>query len=114
CIAKDGRIEARLGNITLKNASGNLDIKGKTGKVMVAYNDFENQNIKIETTVGSITLKLPNTAEFLLEAKTSSGSFQSDFPIKITDKKNINGQIGSKNNKVLLQTSSGSMKILKR
>ncbi len=114
CIVKDGKIENPRGSITLKNTSGNLDIKGKSGKVMVAYDDFENQNVSIETTVGSIVLELPSRAEFLLEAKTSTGSFECDFPIKITDKKNINGQIGSKNNKVLLQTSSGSMKILKR
>ncbi|BCZ49385.1 hypothetical protein psyc5s11_54520 [Clostridium gelidum] len=117
CIAKDARIETSSGSITLKNSNGNFNIKGKSTKVMVAYKEFKDQNINIETSSGSVILEIPSTAEFLIEATTSSGKFQSDFPINTagnTDKKKINGQIGMKNNKVLLQTSSGSIKILKK
>jgi len=52
----------------------------------------------------TFTLALPETDEFLVEAKASRGKFQFDFPIKTTDKKDIKGQMGTKNNKVLLKT----------
>lgn len=116
CTAKEARMATSSGSITLKNSSGNLDLKGESGKVMVAYKEFEDQNINIETLSGSVTLELPSIAEFLIEAQTSSGKFQSDFPINTTgntDKKKI-GQIGMKNNKILLQTSSGNINILKK
>ena len=103
-------------NINKVNAK-QLDIKGHSGKVKVAYDEFENQNINIETSSGGVTLALPSTAEFLIKAKTSSGKIQSDFPITMTgnnDKKNIEGQVGMKNNKVLLQTSSGSINIFNK
>jgi DUF4097 and DUF4098 domain-containing protein YvlB len=117
CLVKEGRVETSSGSITLKNSSGNFDLKGSSGTVLLTCKEFGNQNINIETSSGGVTLELPSTAEFLIEAKTSSGKFQSDFPIKTvgnTNKKSIDGQIGMKNNKVVLQTSSGSMKILKK
>ena len=132
--------------ITINSSSGNLDIKklgakkmeikGKSssvnidecivnetgietssGKVLVSYREFDDQNINIETLSGSVTLKFPDTAEFLVEAKTSTGKILSDFQIKengSTDKKKMDGKVGTKNNKVILQTSSGSIKILKK
>lgn len=117
CTTKKARIQNSSGSIILKNSSGNFDLKGKSGKVMVDYKEFENQNINIETLSGSVILELPKTAEFFIEAETSSGKFQTDFPIKMaedTDKRNIRGEVGGKNNKVSIKTSSGSMKILKK
>lgn len=117
CIAKKVEIETSSGNIALKNSIGDFSLKSSSGKVLVDYKNFDDQNINIETSSGSVTLELPDTAEFLVEAKTSSGKFQSDFSIDTvgnTAKKKIEGQVGTKSNKVLLQTSSGSMKILKK
>jgi DUF4097 and DUF4098 domain-containing protein YvlB len=114
CNAKKTKIITSSGNITLKNSVGDLDLKSSSGKVQADYMNFENQNMKIETASGSVKLELPDTAEFLVEAKTSSGDFKSDFPIQITNKKDVNGQIGTKNNTIMLQTLSGSMKICKK
>ncbi|MHB8062667.1 MAG: DUF4097 family beta strand repeat-containing protein [Ruminiclostridium sp.] len=117
CIVDEGTIESSSGSITFKNSSGNFNFKGTAGNISVAYKEFEDQNINIKTTAGNVTLELPSTAEFLLDAKTTSGKFQSDFPVKTmgnADKRKIESQIGTKNNKVFLQTSSGSIKLLKK
>lgn len=90
------------------------EIETSSGKVLVSYKEFEDQNITIATSSGSVTLELPETAKFFVEAKTSSGKFKSDFPINTTNKKDIRGQIGTKNNKISLKTSSGSISILKK
>lgn len=116
------KIDTKILDVKGKSSAINIDecianetgIETSTGKVLVSYKAFEDQNINITTSTGSVTLELPETAEFLVEAKTSSGKFQSDFPIKTTDKKDIKGQVGTKNNKLLLKTSSGSINILKK
>lgn len=113
CIAKKAGVETSSGNITLKNGSGSFDLKSSSGKVSVAYKEFADQNVNIVTTSGSVTLELPNTAEFLIDAKTSSGGLKSDFPISVAGKK-MEGQIGTKNNKISLQTSSGAINIVKK
>lgn len=117
CIAKKAEMETSSGNITLKNSIGDFSLKSSSGKVLVDYKNFDDQNINIESSSGSVTLELPSSAEFLIEAKTSSGKIQSDFQINengSTDKKKLDGKVGTKNNKVILQTSSGSIKILKK
>lgn len=117
CIAKQSEIETSTGSITLNNSSGTLGVKTGSGKVLVAYNEFEDQEVNIKSSTGNVTLELPSSAEFLIEAKTSTGKIQSDFHINengSTDKKKLEGKVGTKNNKVILQTSSGSIKILKK
>lgn len=116
CIAKKAKIEISSGSVTLKNSIGNFDLKGTAGDILIAYKEFENQNINVETTAGNVTLKIPSTAEFLFETKTVTGKIQTDFPFNAeesTDKRKVVGKIGSKSNKVLIQTSTGSIKILK-
>lgn len=113
CLTESAEIKASSGSITVNESSGNLNVKGETGKVLVNCKRFEEQSISIETTTGSITLQLPDTAEFLLEARTSTGKLQSDFPVNI-DSKKMMGQIGTKDNRIDLQTSKGSISLLKR
>nr|WP_315024518.1 DUF4097 family beta strand repeat-containing protein [uncultured Aminipila sp.] len=116
------KIDTKILDIKGKSSAININecmaneagIETSSGKVLVSYKEFENQNINIATASGNVTLEIPEAAEFLVEAKTSSGKFKSDFPIKTTDKKDIKGQIGTKNSKVSLKTSSGSISILKK
>lgn len=117
CIAEQSKIETSTGSITLNNSNGILGVKTVSGKVSVAYKDFENQEVNIESSSGNVTLELPSSAEFLIKAKSSTGKIQSDFQINEngnTDKKKLDGKVGTKNNRVILQTSSGSIKILKK
>jgi lia operon protein LiaG len=116
CIAGKAKIVTSSGSITLKNCDGNFDFNGTAGNILVAYKEFENQTVNIATTSGRVTLELPSTAEFLIDAKTVTGRIQSDFPINAAgnaNNKQIVGQVGTKRNTVLLQTSTGSIKILK-
>nr|WP_319489240.1 DUF4097 family beta strand repeat-containing protein [uncultured Caproiciproducens sp.] len=117
CIAKEARVETSSGSVNLRNSNGNFNLKGTAANVLIAYKEFENQNISVVTTAGNVTLELPSTAEFLLEAKTTTGKIQSDFSANTVgdiDKRRIVVQIGTKKNIVSLQTSTGSIKILKK
>jgi DUF4097 and DUF4098 domain-containing protein YvlB len=88
-----------------------LDIQGKTASVKI--DECLTKSAQIETTTGGITLRLPDTAEFSYKAKTSTGKLSSDFPVNTVDSKKITGQIGAENNRVILQTSTGSISLLK-
>lgn len=115
-------LDTKILEISGKSSAINIDgciandtgVETSSGKVLISYNELENQNINIATASGNVILEIPETAEFSVEAKTSSGKFQSDFPIKTIDKKDIKGQIGTKNNKISLKTSSGSINLIKK
>ncbi|EPY2271861.1 DUF4097 family beta strand repeat-containing protein [Clostridium sporogenes] len=113
CIVESAKIETTSGGIDLKNCSGSFNIKANSGKVQVSYKEFVDHNISIATSSGSLALLLPDTAEFLLEANTLSGRLKSDFTLSTIENKKMAGQIGIKNNKVVLKSSSGNISLLK-
>lgn len=106
-------ISTTAGKIALSDCTGNINLKASSGDISATYNTFGEQNINIVTTSGSIQLQLPSAAEFLLDAKTSTGKLHSDFSVK-EDGKKMSGQIGAKSNKVVLQTSTGGINLLKK
>lgn len=102
------------GSITLNDCAGSLDLKATSGNISAAYKVFTEHSINIATTSGSIQLQIPGTAEFSLEAKTSTGKLQSEFPVNMDGNKKMIGQIGTKSNKIVLQTSTGGINLLKK
>lgn len=104
-------INTTSGKIALNDCAGNINLKTSSGNIFATYNNLDKQDIHIAATSGNIQLKLPSTAEFLLEAKTSTGKLHSDFPVTNENKK-MEGQIGNKSNNVVLQTSTGNINLL--
>ncbi len=112
CIADEASAETSSGNIDLKKSKGNLNLKSSSGNIHVSCKEFGNQDITIVTSSGAIALQLPGSAEFMLEASSSTGKLKSDFTVNTIENKKMAGQIGTKNNKVLLRSSSGSVSLL--
>lgn len=106
-------VNTTSGKITLSDCGGSLSLKSTSGDIFATYNTFDEQAISITATSGNIGLQLPATAEFLLEAKSSTGKLNSDFSVT-ADSKKMSGQIGTKNNKIVLQTSTGGINLLKK
>lgn len=87
-----------------------LDIQSKTASVNI--DKCLTESAQIVTTTGSITLRLSDTAEFLYEARTTTGKLRSQFHINTNDNKKITGKNGEKNNQLVLQTSTGNISLL--
>ena len=70
----------------------------------------------LQTTNGSIDLKLPENFSGQIDAKTSKGRVRSDFPVPFTDKseKQLAGKIGDGGPaKVKLRTTNGNINVKK-
>jgi lia operon protein LiaG len=109
-------INTTSGNIKINELdSKELSVKGSSANVLISCKKFNIQNTNVGITSGNITLELPEAAEFSYKINSTSGKVKSDFPINTgnTGKKNPEGQIGSKDNKLSLQVTSGDIAILK-
>jgi lia operon protein LiaG len=120
-VSGDLRIES-LGsdNLTLKTTSGNiniLDILGNlkvdsvSGNVNVGYKVFT-QDIDIKTISGKVKIDLPQNAEFYLKTNTVSGEVVTKFPITIISFNKLNqleGTVGTGDNRIIVDTVSGSI-----
>ncbi len=83
--SKNSKLLASSGDIEIYNFTGDLNIITSSGKINLDYKEFHN-NINITTSSGDIKVILPNNSNFKLEANTSSGDIESNFPITVTGK----------------------------
>lgn len=108
-------LETASGDQTLSDFNGDLKAISSAGIINVDYSFFNN-NVIMETASGSIDLKLPENAEFHLDAKSSSGTINSDFQIELSgtmEKSNLEGEVKSSKNEINLITASGNIYIHK-
>lgn len=111
---KTNETEVKLttGQCKFNDFSGNIDAKGTTGSLDIRYKEFNN-DIKAAVTTGSINISLPKNSEFKLSAHTVTGKISCNFPININEssKSNLKGQVGSSNNSIDLDVTTGSISI---
>jgi len=124
-VSGDLRIES-LGsdNLTLKTASGDVDIVDFSGNLKadlvsgdidVGYRVFDN-NVDIKTISGKVKIDLPQNAEFYLKTNTVSGEVVAKFPITIITFNKMNqleGTVGTGDNRIVVDTVSGDIYINK-
>lgn len=117
CNAKSGTLKTSSGSITLDESVGSFKVKTSSGRVAISYKEFEDQELFIETSSGKISLELPISAEFMVEARLNSGKFKTDFSMDTagdSGEKVIKGQVGTKDNPIILKTSSGNINLMKK
>lgn len=114
--SQDSEVNTSSGNITVNTITGNLKAVASSGTIFVAYNRFQS-DIDVTTSSGKVEINLPESSEFLLSARASSGSIRNDFPLtdKGEDKHNsLKGIVGKGLNTINVRTSSGNINIVKR
>lgn len=113
--SKDCSLDLSSGSAKLESFIGNLKSNSSSGDVSVDYKEFHN-NIDASGSSGSFSLKLPENAEFYLNASASSGDINNEFPLTITKKQGDNKLEGTSindHNKINIRTSSGDININK-
>ena len=109
------KLTSSSGGKRVSSFIGDIKSSSSSGSTKIEYSLFDN-SIDINASSGSVEVKLPETAAFYLDANVSSGSIRSDFPIMVTGSNNkhqLKGTVGSDKNKVKINTSSGSIRIIK-
>lgn len=111
--------ETVSGDITLKGVSNGRQIKAKALSGTVRYTGTIDRDGRYHFTShsGRIALSIPADAAFDLEARTFSGTIDSDFEIKIVGKitrKKLNGSVNGGGAEVVCKTFSGDIDLEKR
>ena len=75
-----------------------------------------NGELKVETTNGSVDVTLPASAEFKVNAATTNGKIQTDFPITVQgtfSSKDLSGTVGGGGRELRVVTTNGTIKLTK-
>lgn len=103
------------GKVELKEVSGQLDIATISGEVSVILSRLD-KNLKVGTVSGKTSVIIPEDAFFDFELRTVSGSMTNQFGavLDCADRKNIKGSVGEGASKIFIETTSGSIELLKK
>lgn len=116
-----GDIDVELvnGSVKATGLMGSSEITSVNGSIKAKYqslsDDFE--QVKIQTVNGSIKLALPESISAAVDAETLHGSIKNDFGLANDEEsfmgKSLEGDIGSGDARISLESVNGSIKILK-
>jgi len=110
------RVELDEGDITVENFSGSLDLTLVRGSVEAEVLDLrKDDEVKITTREGGITLFLQPEASLRLEASASNGEISSEFDLgqDLTAKKKVSAEIGKAEAAAHLTTLNGDIRLYK-
>ncbi len=113
--AKSISFDSTSGNLKADDISGAMTFKSGSGSLEAEYSTL-NGNIEAKSISGSVRLKLPEDAAFALRFKSVSGTIRSNFRYSVDlsqSKKNFEGTVGSSENTISIETTSGSADIMK-
>jgi hypothetical protein len=109
------------GDVTVSTGSGSIDVDGvqgglsaRTGSGGVTVAGRPAAEWNLTTGSGSVRLRLPNDAQFELDAKAGSGGVSSDHPVTVQgaiDRGRLTGQVRGGGPLVVARTGSGGIRI---
>jgi len=111
----DLTINTASGEVNIMDFTGNLKADLVSGDIDVGYRVFDN-NVDIKTISGKVKIDLPQNAEFYLKTNTVSGEVVAKFPITIISFNKMNqleGTVGTGDNRIIVDTVSGDIYINK-
>jgi len=102
-------------DIHLENVTGSIRVQDRTGDINVEAK-APLGDLDIATTGGEISVRLPGSAGFQLDAESDGGEIQNDFGLNVNNMNNnavANATVGKGGPQVRLKTSRGTIHIRK-
>lgn len=123
-----GRVDATgltAARITIDTGSGGIDLLRSSARDVTLDTGSgsieadlagEIEDLVVDTGSGSVTLRLPQDISATVALETSSGRLEVDFPVSITrrSRDELRGQIGDGRGRIVVDTGSGSIRLLRR
>jgi DUF4097 and DUF4098 domain-containing protein YvlB len=113
----EGRVNAETvnGSITIAGSSSAIAANTVNGSIKATlYNLSTSEPSKFQTVNGSLTLFLPDNLNADVEAETTNGHINADYPVNVTGSlvgKHMKGRIGAGGARLNLETVNGSINL---
>jgi len=115
----EGRIDMGTtnGGVRGRNLKGSVTADTTNGSIHLDLDDIKG-DVRAETTNGSIEMRLSGSINAEFSARSTNGSITVDFPVTVqgslSSRHRIQGRIGSGGPAIEVETTNGSIRILKK
>ena len=113
-VSGDFNIVTTNGGVAITQAIGSFDVETKNGRIKFDGKLTSGGSNRLTTTNGNVEIKLQGTPSVKLDASTSNGSVNTEYPILTSspgDEHHLVGTIGAGEAVLLVRTSNGSVVI---
>jgi DUF4097 and DUF4098 domain-containing protein YvlB len=117
-IEGDIRSDSSYQNVRIMDAGGAVTVNSRNGDIAVLFDKPPQKDITISARYGNVTLEMPSSAAFTVDARTEYGDVYSEFDgINTTNnrrEKSLTGQIGQGGPQITVQLRNGGIHLDKR
>ncbi len=116
-VRDDVTVDNQFESVELQDIQGGAKVTNRNGNVDIRYLQPPRKDIQISSQFGDVTLVLPASSAFSIDARTRFASVSSDFP-ELTqredrDRNTMTGQVGSGGPDIRIDNRNGSIRIEK-
>lgn len=105
----------KFGSIELTNATGAINLSSSNGNITFDNKNLLSENVKLESKMGSITLKVPKAQQGHFNINSSFGSISNDFNLNVKEvnhrEKTIDQKIGNSSPEINIKTDNGRIQL---
>jgi DUF4097 and DUF4098 domain-containing protein YvlB len=111
-IKGNAQAETSGANIELETVHGTVHAKTFSGRISASLAAPPREHCRMHSSSGAIRIKLPSSSGFILDAKTTSGKIETDFPVLVERRQkgnHLEGKINGGGPVLELRSFSGSI-----
>src|SRR5262249_22237809 len=105
-------------NVTIKDPRGAVTVTSRNGDLLLSFTKNPLKNVSIDARYANVTLEIPASSAFKIDARTVYGDVDSEFDGLHVDRSNrermIHGELGHDGPQVTITTRNGSVRLEKR
>jgi hypothetical protein len=111
------KVSTREKDVTLENVDGEIDLSDKHGDVEVRLSQALHSSIRLVNDTGDVSLSLPSSPNFSIDASSRSGQIESDFQapsLNVTNENSnshLGGSYGNGGPHIHIETSYGTISL---
>lgn len=116
-VTNDVEVDNQFQSVRLEGIKGSATVSNRNGNVDIRYDEPPLKNIQVNSQFGDVTVAVPASSAFSIDARTRYASVSSDFPeLKQDDnqgRSSITGRVGTGGPDIRIDNRNGSIRIEK-
>jgi len=117
-IEGDIRADSSYQNVTIKDPRGAVTVTSRNGDLLLSFDRAPQKDVSITARYANVTLELPSSSSFRIDARTQYGNIDSEFEGLNIDRSNhervITGEIRQAGPQLQITTRNGDIRLQRR